>query len=57
MENNNVCLFCNKEDLKNKIIIENDFCYARWDNFPVSKGHTEIVPKKHIESFFDLTNE
>lgn len=56
MENNEICLFCNKEDIENKIIIENDFCYARWDNFPVSKGHAEIVPKKHIESFFDLKN-
>lgn len=56
MENNETCLFCNKEDIENKIIEENDFCYARWDNFPVSKGHAEIVPKKHIESFFDLKN-
>lgn len=57
MENNEACLFCNKEDSRNKIIIENDFCYARWDNFPVSPGHAEVVPKKHIESFFDLTDE
>lgn len=54
----NYCLFCDKDNKKeHKIILENDFCYARWDNFPVSKGHLEIVPKAHIDSFFDLTNE
>jgi diadenosine tetraphosphate (Ap4A) HIT family hydrolase len=54
MNENNPCLFCDKDNLENRIIIENDFCYARWDNSPVSNGHAEIVPKKHIESFFDL---
>lgn len=54
MQNNTPCLFCDRDDNKNIVILENDFCYARWDNFPVSKGHAEIVPKKHIESFFDL---
>lgn len=48
------CLFCDLHNVKNKIIIENDLFYARWDNFPVSKGHAEIVPKKHIKSFFDF---
>ncbi len=57
MENNKKCHFCDRESSENNIIIENDFCYARWDNFPVSKGHSEIVPKKHIESFFDLNDE
>lgn len=50
----NDCLFCDKE--KSNILIENDFCYARTDNFPVSKGHIEIVPKNHIVSFFNLNN-
>lgn len=55
---NNYCLFCDRNNKKeHKIILENDFCYVRWDNFPVSKGHLEIVPKSHIESFFDLNNE
>ncbi len=51
------CLFCDRSNSeKHKIIDENDLFYARWDNFPVSKGHAEIVPKRHIESFFDLTD-
>lgn len=50
------CLFCDKDNPeKHRIILENELFYSRWDNFPVSKGHAEVVPKKHIESFFDLT--
>ncbi|NMB48665.1 HIT family protein [Candidatus Kuenenbacteria bacterium] len=52
------CLFCDKENKeKHKIILENDLFYARWDNFPVSNGHAEVVSKKHIVSFFELNNE
>jgi diadenosine tetraphosphate (Ap4A) HIT family hydrolase len=55
---NNYCLFCDRTNSKeHKIILENDFCFARWDNFPVSRGHAEIVPKSHINSFFDLSND
>lgn len=51
------CLFCDKENKEKHIIInENELFYARWDNFPVSQGHAEIVPKRHIESFFELTD-
>ncbi len=50
------CLFCDRHDSsKNKIIAENEHAYARWDNFPVSDGHAEVVPKRHVISFFDLT--
>ena len=57
MDNNNPCLFCDKENQKFKLIKENDFCVARFDEFPVSLGHTLIIPKKHIVSFFDLKDE
>ena len=26
------------------------------DAFPVSRGHTLIVPKRHVASFFDITS-
>lgn len=52
------CLFCDRDNpQKNRIVLENELFYARWDNFPVSKGHAEIVPKRHVESFFELTKE
>ena len=36
------------------MIAQSDLAYARWDNYPVSKGHAEVVPKRHVESFFDV---
>jgi diadenosine tetraphosphate (Ap4A) HIT family hydrolase len=52
------CLFCQFEDpTKNTIIEESELAYSRWDNFPASDGHAEVVPKRHIESYFDLTEE
>lgn len=52
------CLFCDKDNPeKHRIILENDLFYSRWDNFPVSKGHVEIVPKRHTDSFFKLTEK
>jgi len=57
MDFNNPCLFCDKENQKFKLIVDSDFTVARWDEFPVSKGHALIIPRKHIISFFDLKNE
>lgn len=57
MDYNNPCLFCNKEKQKFKLILENDFCVVRFDEFPVSKGHALIIPKTHIQSFFDLKKD
>lgn len=55
---NDICLFCDKNNTKeHQIIDENELAYARWDNIPVSNGHTEIVPKRHVASFFDLTED
>ena len=51
------CLFCDRENSdKHVIFAQNDMFYARWDNFPVSDGHAEIIPKKHIESLFELND-
>lgn len=52
------CLFCDKDNKEeHRIIAEDALFYARWDNVPVSKGHAEIVPKRHIESLFELSLE
>lgn len=52
------CLFCDKDNPdKNTVIAENGLAYARWDNFPVSDGHAEVIPVRHVESYFDLTDD
>ena len=54
MEN---CLFCNWKNEKDKILIENDLAFARYDEFAVSKGHTLFMTKRHVKDFFDTTLE
>ena len=50
------CIFCKQDDPSlNRVLCENDGFFARYDNFPVSPGHVEIVPKRHVESWFDLS--
>lgn len=44
------CIFC---DIK-KIICENADWVAMYDEFPLTEGHTLIIPKKHISSFFEI---
>jgi diadenosine tetraphosphate (Ap4A) HIT family hydrolase len=52
------CIFCLRDDEElNTIMRENDSFFARYDNFPAADGHLEIVPKRHVESFFDLSEE
>lgn len=34
--------------------LANEYGYVRPDKFPVSPGHTLIIPHRHVESFFDL---
>ena len=50
------CVFC--KIVKGKVpchkIYEDDSFLAFLDIHPHSKGHTVIIPKKHIVSFFDL---
>lgn len=51
-----VCIFCqlHRPDV-NKIMHQNKTFYVRYDNFPAAAGHVEVVPKRHVESFFELT--
>lgn len=53
-----LCIFCDKDNPEvNTTIMENGLAYARLDNYPVSRGHVEIVPRRHVESFFDLSDD
>lgn len=49
------CLFCKHSDTsQNRIFRRFGSMYARYDNFPASPGHVEIVPFRHVDSYFDL---
>lgn len=49
------CPFCNPE--ADEIVAQNEFCYARRDRYPVSRGHLLIIPFRHTPDFFSLTSE
>ncbi|MDD1717610.1 MAG: HIT family protein [Methanoregulaceae archaeon] len=52
---NHKCPFCDPP--RERIIVKNDLAYALWDVNPVSRGHTLIIPFRHVASFFDTTPE
>ncbi len=52
---NTDCPFCQLE--QRRIMLENDFAAAFPDGFPIANGHTLVVPKRHVASLFDLSEE
>ncbi|MCL2007203.1 MAG: HIT family protein [Treponema sp.] len=51
------CIFCKivKGELKSWKVYEDDFTYAFFDINPISEYHTLVIPKKHYENIFDIT--
>ena len=52
------CIFCkiaNKE-ISSRIITETENSIAFLDAFPVSRGHTLVIPKHHYEKVQDMTD-
>jgi diadenosine tetraphosphate (Ap4A) HIT family hydrolase len=47
------CFFCQLDD--SQIIFQDNLVMTIRDSFPVSQGHTLIIPKRHIVSFFEAT--
>jgi len=50
----NRCIFCNTKG--EKLIVENDLAQAVYDTYPVSPGHTLVVPRRHAATIWDLTD-
>ena len=49
------CPFCTLP--KQRILLASDLGLIVRDAFPISPGHTLIIPKRHVGSFFDLSSE
>ena len=49
------CPFCTLPS--SRIIREDSLCWVIRDGYPVSPGHSLIIPKRHMASWFDLTEE
>ena len=52
---NNPCIFCKirEEELQ----FENQLAYSSIDSYPVSEFHSLIVPKRHVQTYFELNYE
>lgn len=48
------CVFCDIFRERRDIILETSQYFMQYDKFPVSPGHLEIVPKRHVKSILDL---
>lgn len=51
---NNPCLFCTDPQ---GVSLDNELAYSARDSYPASPGHSVVIPKRHVASFFELTPE
>ena len=54
-KDSNQCPFCTLDP--SRIFATNDYAVAVLDGYPVSPGHTLIIPKRHIVSLFEASGE
>jgi diadenosine tetraphosphate (Ap4A) HIT family hydrolase len=55
MDKPTTCHYCSLAAAR--IIDESALSIAFKDAFPISSGHTLIIPRRHTDSFFDLTHQ
>jgi ATP adenylyltransferase len=48
------CPFCNPSP-DSTLLAESATVFSILDKFPVSKGHALIIPKRHVDNYFDLS--
>ena len=53
------CPFCEiaAADSANRVRIQNEHGFVIRDGFPLTEGHSLVIPNQHVRSFFDLTVE
>jgi ATP adenylyltransferase len=52
-EKDNECVFCILAS--QRIVLKNNLSFSIRDNYPVTYLHSLIIPARHVDSFFDLT--
>lgn len=59
MTSDKTCPFCElaAEPSHARVVAQNELAFLISDGFPVSDGHSLIIPKRHIGSFFDATDD
>ena len=54
MHNSDECIFC-EISKSERVIDETDYSFVIKDAFPVTEGHTLVIPRRHVADYFDLT--
>jgi diadenosine tetraphosphate (Ap4A) HIT family hydrolase len=49
----NACPFCNFD--RARLVLESESAIAMRDGFPVADGHTLVIPRRHVQSIFQLS--
>ena len=49
------CVFC--ELPAERVVLDGRLAVAIRDSFPVSPGHTLVIPRRHVASFFETTGQ
>lgn len=52
---NAACPFCSPNS--RRVVAENRYAFAMLDGFPLSKGHTLVIPRRHIGSVFEASRK
>ena len=52
---NNPCVFCNIKE--SGLSNENKLAYTSYDSYPVTNLHCLIIPKRHVENYFELSDD
>lgn len=50
-----VCPFCCLDE--SRIVSSNQYGFVIRDGFPISQGHSLVIPRRHLGSFFELSRE
>ena len=53
------CIFCKiiSKEVPAKILYEDEYSISFLDAFPIAKGHTLVIPKKHFAQIQDMSSD
>ena len=49
------CPFCSPP--VDHVLIERPLAFVKRDGYPLTKGHSLVIPRRHVATFFETTNE
>lgn len=55
MRVSDLCPFCAPDAAR--LIFEHALAYGMWDGYPVSPGHALLIPRRHVATWFDASED